>query len=346
MALSVLVYHYTTWSNIDLIYPFDQSVPRLGVYAVSAFYVLSGASLAYVYCHKKVDIQFIKKFSIKRFFRIAPLLWVVTTATLAIAFITSGAPDVITVILNYTLTFGWLSPNSYIATGAWSIGNELVFYSFFPIALYLISKSRRYFAVFGVLSLVASFFISEILIDRTATLSSEWFLYINPLNQLYLFVGGFLIGYLLRKGVQIPKKVLLPILLVSVTSFIFFPVAEGGRLLYVTGINKVIFSLTIFGMALFSAFWGNVKQNIATSTLKYFGDVSYSIYLIHPISYNVVGHFVSMENTVIKLILSVTVTIISSTIVYKMIERPFIQIGKKVSSTAKRENTNVEVRKA
>jgi len=349
MALSVLVYHYTTWSEINLIYPFDQVVSRLGIYAVSAFYVLSGVSLAYVYFHKKVNVEFLKEFTIKRFFRIAPLVWVVTTATLVLAFISSSMPDLMTILLNYTLTFGWLSSDSYIATGAWSIGNELVFYSFFPLMLYLITKSKKNFAVFGIFSVAVSFYISEVLINNSGTLTSEWTLYINPLNQLYLFVGGFLIGYLLRRGVQVSHKILLPILAVSIVLFIFLPFSGHDRLLYVTGLNKVIFSLTIFGMSLFTAFWGNVKHNFTTNTLKYFGDISYSVYLIHPLAYtsvNVVLEFLSIDDISVKILLSVVITIITSTLVYKFIERPFVKIGREVSSGIKKKQVDVKLKEA
>lgn len=347
MALSVMIYHYTTWFDINLIYPFDQVISRLGLYAVSAFYVLSGISLAYVYYQKRVSVDFLKDFSVKRVFRIAPLLWVVTTAAILLGLISSDVPDFITIVLNYTLTFGWLSPDSNIATGAWSIGNELVFYSFFPIMLYLITKSKKFFAVFGLLSIIISFFISEILIDTTSTLVNEWSLYVNPLNQLYLFVGGFLIGYLLRKGVQVQRKALLPILVISVILFIFLPVGNGDRLLYVTGMNKVIFSLTVFGMAFFTAFWGNVKQNFATNALKYFGDISYSLYLIHPLAYIFVSYalaLLSLSGSTLSFSLSILITLLASTLVYKLIERPFVKLGRNASDTLRKNYKEIEIK--
>lgn len=134
MAICVLVYHYSMWSNIDWFYPLDQTLSRLGIYAVCTFYVISGASLAYVYAHKTVNFDFIREFTIKRFFRIAPLFWIVTTATIMLRayrhYNIDGEfiiPDTISILLNYTLTFSWLDHDNYIATGAWSIGNEFVF---------------------------------------------------------------------------------------------------------------------------------------------------------------------------------------------------------------------------
>lgn len=277
MALSILVYHYSMWSNISWFYPFDQTLSRLGIYAVSTFYVISGASLAYVYAHKTVNADFIKEFGIKRFFRIAPLFWVVTTATIVLRiyrwYTTDFAvlPDIKSIILNYTLTFGWLDHDNYIATGAWSIGNELVFYSLFPLMLYLINKSKWFFALFCVVSLTMSFYISEIIIDNSNLLRDEWSIYINPLNQLYLFVGGFLIGYLLRQGFSINKKKLLSIALVSLISFMLFPDFGSDQIIYVNGFYKILFSIIVFSLVMFAAYYGNLKRSIVTNTLNYFG---------------------------------------------------------------------------
>lgn len=53
MALSVVIYHYISWSmstgsSVDVIGS-QFILGKLGIYAVSIFYILSGVSLAYIY---------------------------------------------------------------------------------------------------------------------------------------------------------------------------------------------------------------------------------------------------------------------------------------------------------
>ncbi len=73
MAISVMLYHYGYYSGILL----DSSslLGKLGIYAVSIFYILSGLSLAIVYKNKITSTSDICNFWIKRICRIAPLFW-------------------------------------------------------------------------------------------------------------------------------------------------------------------------------------------------------------------------------------------------------------------------------
>ncbi|AYH05651.1 acyltransferase family protein [Pectobacterium parmentieri] len=86
MALSVVIYHYVSWSGGYGLLGSEHLLGKLGVYAVSMFYILSGLSLAYVYDGKIKSLSDAKKFAIKRIFRIFPLFWIVTTLALIIKF--------------------------------------------------------------------------------------------------------------------------------------------------------------------------------------------------------------------------------------------------------------------
>ncbi len=147
MAISVMSYHYFSWSQLQLQFPLNQIFSRLGIYAVSAFYILSGISLSIGYQRRMVDGDFIKEFFIKRFMRIAPLFYVVITMYLILIPLTYSyvISNYKLIFLNYSFLFAWVDPISYIAIGAWSIGNEWVFYSIFPLMLFLNNKSRRFY---------------------------------------------------------------------------------------------------------------------------------------------------------------------------------------------------------
>ena len=134
-ALGIMVYHYCSW-GLKGIYSFhaETFLGRVGVYGVSIFYVLSGLTLYYVYYHKmKPGAKDVKDFFVKRLFRIFPLLWLATILTIITRFPTDGMPGPYILFINFTGLFGFIDWTEAIGTGVWSIGNELVFYIFFPI---------------------------------------------------------------------------------------------------------------------------------------------------------------------------------------------------------------------
>lgn len=356
MALSILVYHYSAWIGIQYFPLLDNVISRLGLYGVLAFYVLSGASMGIVYSQKTMKKSFLIDFSIKRFFRLAPLFYIATTGMVTLIFIEgfisgdySKLPSVRELVLNYTLTFGWLSPDSYITTGAWSIGNEMVFYSILPFMLFLLNKSTKYLYVFFVGTILASAYFSLHLIDPTQSLESQWATYINPIHLLYLFTAGFIIGTLLKHGVQIRKKYLLLLLVISISVFVFLPADDANRISYVTGYHKILFSISVFSFCLFATFWGETKKNVFTKIFKFLGDTSYSIYLVHPLVYivlKVIFEFTSITNPILLILLSASLTLIASSVIYKYAEVPFVNRGRSVSEKATRksqlkESTNV-----
>lgn len=138
MAFAIMVYHYSSWT----LHPFksDSVLGVLGIYGVGIFYILSGLTLFIVY-HEKIEIGSLKSFFIKRVFRIFPLLWL----SIFLSILLTGTKYTLkTIVLNLTGLFGVFEIDKYIATGSWSIGNELVFYLFFPIVLLIVNKKNGF----------------------------------------------------------------------------------------------------------------------------------------------------------------------------------------------------------
>ena len=150
MATIIMIYHYSIWlfGNYDS----ETLLGRLGIYGVSTFYVISGLTLYIVY-KNRLSLKSLHTFFIKRFFRIYPLLWVCILLNIVLLGKSYSAEKI---WLNVTGLFGLVAPDQYIPTGAWSIGNELVFYLLFPILL-ISMKRVKWMAWF--LSLLALFII-------------------------------------------------------------------------------------------------------------------------------------------------------------------------------------------
>lgn len=87
-ALLIVFYHYLTWQKgVGFVgYGSSNFFGIFGVYGVSIFYVLSGMTLSLIYHQRILGRRSVLDFFTKRFFRIFPLLWVVTIATLILNF--------------------------------------------------------------------------------------------------------------------------------------------------------------------------------------------------------------------------------------------------------------------
>nr|WP_279290178.1 hypothetical protein [Clostridium cibarium] len=72
-----MAYHLYYWRVAPL--NADSCLGRLGIYAVSIFFILSGLSMAIVYNGFINSIKTSFVFLVRRIFRIWPLLWIVTT---------------------------------------------------------------------------------------------------------------------------------------------------------------------------------------------------------------------------------------------------------------------------
>ncbi len=189
-AFGIMIYHYLSWTYGH--FSTDTVIERTGVYGVAIFYVLSGLTLFHVY-HKKMlpSKKDLADFFRKRAFRILPLLWLVTILSIVK---TREAPDLTDLSLNLTGLFGFFAWDKYFATGAWSIGNELVFYAFFPFFILFYNKAKVAMTIMAVIIFGIYLYFCFFKLDNTIDISVQWTDYVNPLNQVFLFLSGFLIG--------------------------------------------------------------------------------------------------------------------------------------------------------
>jgi exopolysaccharide production protein ExoZ len=332
MACAVMSYHYSFWTFGE----FDSStiLGRLGLYGVSFFYILSGLTLYVVYKDYPISIKSVALFSVKRFFRIYPLLWIVTIIYIVALRIT----DTELLFLNLTGLFGFLKPEAYIGVGVWSIGNELVFYAFFPILIYLLRKNEVlfYFSIF--LIFLTGVYFGFVLIDAKVLLEKQWNTYINPFNQFYLFAGGMLIGHVVDKiNIHIKPNIAILIVLSLVIVFCFYP-ENGDVVAIVTNWPRIIFSVTCF-LICFVVYASDVELNDTLHRFfSFLGATSYSIYLLHPIVHKVLKGIndatIGADATWI-LPFAVVGTLVASFVSYQYLEKPMIQVGAKVAHRIK-----------
>jgi exopolysaccharide production protein ExoZ len=330
MASAIMIYHHTIWT----FGPMDASTTmgRLGIYGVSIFYVLSGLTLFLIYRNKfDSGLNSIAAFGVKRVFRIFPLLWLVIVATLILR---GSLPDYKVIILNFTGLFGFVKPDAYIGTGVWSIGNELVFYAFFPLFIYLAKKSLTLFNVACLATFAVNIYFAFYALDDNRNLVDQWSAYINPLNQLILFAVGIAIGVYQKWLSQIPRMAWTIVLVIAIVTFVLWPV-EGDLINIVTGFTRQAYLVICFSLCAAFFFGPFAISGVVHRLFSFLGEASYGIYLLHPVIYKVLEKMSSglINNKVVLMVLSIIITVVASKFVYEYFEKPMMKLGKRIADS-------------
>lgn len=327
-AFGIMIFHLMSWSLGT--YSSETWMGRVGTYGVSAFYVLSGLTLYYVYYNKmnftQKDILFFFK---KRALRIFPLLWLVTVTAVVLS---RQVPDIGSLFLNLTGLFGFFKWDSSFSAGDWSIGNEWVFYLFFPFFILLMKKFKPLMVLLILILFGLYLYFAFVKLNPALALGEQWRNYVNPLNQVFLFVGGFLMGYFLQ-DVKVSNWVPIVLLLLGFALFSFYP-ASGDNIVIVTGVNRLVFTGCTFLICI-----GFYKLSIQLpmfvhKPLTILGEASYSIYLLHPIVWKLTN--IGLRNLseqgfeippFVSLPLSAFLTVFISYYVYQYFEKYFMKLG-------------------
>ncbi|WP_026903736.1 acyltransferase family protein [Pedobacter glucosidilyticus] len=325
-AFGIMIYHYLIWTVDE--FSADTFMGRFGIYGVSIFYVLSGLTLYHVYGNRmNPSKQEVILFFKKRIFRIFPLLWLVTIVAIILF---KKSPNLYDLLLNLTGLFGFIKWDKYFSPGVWSIGNELVFYVFFPFFILFIKKFKPFMLALTIFLLGCYLYFAFVKLNPQLTLSQQWKNYLNPLNQVFLFLGGFLIGFFFHQT-KIKNTIIFALTILAFTAFTFYP-ASGNTINLVTGTNRLVFTFFCF-LICFCFYKLTFKfPTFIHQPLTILGETSYSVYLLHPIVWILTGYANGVFSKYnfhapARLMLSVFLTLIISYYVYQYFEKYFIKLG-------------------
>lgn len=324
-AIGIMTYHYSVWTFG--LYGGETILGKIGIYGVSIFYVLSGLTMYLVY-HEKLKPKFVLPYSIKRVTRIFPLLWFCVFLNIILL---GKEYSLERILLNLSGLFGFVGRDQYIPTGAWSIGNELVFYILFPILIFGQDTYKHFLSFAFVLSLIAALYFAFFPLMEHENLTSAWKTYIHPFNQFFLFVGGAVLAHHL-KGRQ-NKRIGIILLIIGLA--VFVPqFAEGDLSAIIIGKNRLLYSAGCFLIVAGTLMANTSYKNKVSYLFEQLGLASYSIYLIHPIVYWYLTMVVENTKTMSFVIISGFVSIVLSLGTYYLLEKRFMNYGRKVAKKA------------
>lgn len=323
MALSIMIYHLIAWKIAT---PDAGSMLGVfGIYGVSIFFVLSGLSMAIVYHSYIKDRTTSFTFFLRRIFRIWPLLWICVLAVSAVGVIGGAEMDIRKILLNLTTLFGFVSPTDYINTGAWSIGNEMVYYAMTPLIIAIYNHKKSLGNMVVVCSILIGLYFAFFAFQPT-DLASQWETYINPFNNLFFYTCGIALYYNFHE-INF-KKYSYFLILVPLLIYEFYPVS-GNQINIVQGIDRVLFSLSAIVLTLGFYKLTLDMPGFISKPLANLGEATYGVYLLHPIVYMFINKIVNQP--IYTILLTIIFTIIAANISYKFFEKPFVKLGKKTS---------------
>lgn len=318
-VLSVVIYHIS---------PFH--LPG-GFIGVDIFFVISGYLIIGQIYKKLLDSNFdLKKFYIKRFQRLFPAFFVTTLVTtiFALFFFLPGefnnySKSLISAFL-YISNFYFYSKSGYFDTElqnspllhTWSLSVEEQFYAIIPGLLllsykYVKNKALLMLALIGVISFVLCFYFSQININ---------FAFFSPFTRFWQFiVGGFVaifMGQSLRQG---KSSELLSIFSLVTLVCCFFLMSHDDF----PGLKAVIPTFATATLLAFSKSSQFTYKLLTTRPPKFFGDISYSLYLWHWPVFIFYSLYFETELTAIHKVSILLVSIFLATISYHNIENYF-----------------------
>lgn len=337
MSLSIVLYHFSTsftnWGLNDS----GALLGRLGIYAVSAFYIISGMALYLAHKNDPWSIFGYFIFIARRFFRLAPVYWIGLSlfTIFGYSYVNGFAVDTWKYTQNILLIFGLTNPTEYILMGGWSIGNEVVFYLLFPVLILLTKNKYALLALF--LASIALFgYCALFYLDSSRGIVEQWAAYINPVNQIYFFVFGIVMAKILLPHVGKNGLLFSVLAILLSVAFVYYP-AQGNQMNIIVGVNKVFFTvITVLVCAMFFLIGNLVTIKPLHMVLKFLGDISYPLYLLHGVSFMYFGRFfyhsgITDATLVVRGLVLLLVLLVASWLCHAGIEKPVIKLSKRFS---------------
>lgn len=351
-ALSVLIFRIYGRINIDNNWIYTvKLVPErymsLAMAGVPLFFI-SAFTLYLSLDNRSSEKKRFTKFYLRRFFRIAPLFYsLLVCIVLYGAIVQKRVPSWVEVLSNFTFTFNLMPQYSgSLLSDGWTIGVEMLFYLFLPLIFIKVNNIWK-----SVLFFIAIYWISPRFIQLEGMILGEEVISQNLHYNLFHWAFVFAIGilcYLIYKS-HLPKvkseyRTPEALCMLSLSIIILFGLIDNialynlpeplDILVNMNTMSPIAFSLMILSLSLFS------NRLIVNRITRFYGKVSYSLYLIHPFfvvlmkpvySYIYAHTIISTDISLFFcFILTLLVLTPVSLLAYRFIESPGIMYGKRI----------------
>lgn len=334
-ALAIVAFHMAALYVPIPAGPIDALIRSLSG-AVPIFFALSAFSLLYGYQGKLNGEEALRRFYVRRIFRIFPLFYAILILNIVVDVATGVWVSRSEVLVNFFFLFPFFpGKHESLVWAGWSMGVECAFYAIFP-AIALSARSLR----LSVTLLVAAALVclaSPVIVANLA-LSKSYASMSFPSNFVYFQCGVTTFActkYLASTG-NLEKIRLIG---ASRSTLLLL----GSVLLLMLLRFAAVPSFVLLALAcctwIFCAYCG-LPSWLDHSVSRFFGRLSYGVYLIHPLVlyymtklgiYKQIGTFINGPHLIFFAALALTfpIVILLAYIGYRLIESPGIATGEK-----------------
>lgn len=354
-AILIVIAVHTLGHVPDLAWPVKR-VLTMGFYGVQLFFLASAVTLMMSW-HRSADPFGARslKFLMRRFFRIAPLYW------MAVVFYWFAyeirAEDFSLQLLFATLFFynAWSPyltptvPGWTPVPGGWSIGVEFCFYLTFPLIATLVTSLRRAlgFVALALGVMLAASHFGQGLYPEIGMEERANFLYFWPPNQLVVFALGFLLYHLVKDEATrrriIGSKIsadLASLAMLGATLAVALSLGPNKFFDWNRGLppTHLVMSLCFVPWALVLIL--KPSGRVINRAITGLGKVSFSAYVLHFAVLKYTGQLLhrlwpvaktgvySIAFEAVFLVLALVLIRAIGEASYRLIEQPFIDLGK------------------
>lgn len=341
-SLAVMLFHFYFSGGLNgpllrMTPVFLAAVFLHGSLGVDVFFIISGFVIAYTQRSVRVDGRYLGSFALRRSLRLDPPYWLTLVVCIALmhnrgVFLHPG------ILLSNMFYLPVLVDRPIILLTAWTLCYEVQFYLVLILLIGLCQRISRGSAWLGWSEGALLLFVVPLTLYSLAIAAG---LVSNPLEGLFIdewykFALGAVIWWTLDKKVAQGWLWGL-LLLVGVVACAYWSLSAlvcmlTGGTIYLVGRRGRLYDL------------------LSNRPLQFLGMISYSLYLLHPVIGLKIERFGarltggSIAGALLWFMLACAGSILAATLMYYLVERPGVQLGKwiKSRSASGRLGTNSE----
>ena len=325
-ALMVVIFHGLSFLDKNpspqTLHYWLTNVFDLGKIGVIIFFAISGFVITWTLSNKKN----LRSFWRSRIFRLYPAYW----ASIFFALVFGGGLaweniDTLKLLKNLTRVQQFFGFDNILGV-YWTLAIEMVFY----VTISIVYLAKRYndksFFILSIAFLIAALglALARYLLEKKLPVAL-------PLSLSIMFFSALLQKVVIEKD----KKALEYVKKYLVLFIVMIPLISLLAYNKNMGYNEVWYRYTLSYFSAIIIFLWMIWAKISTTLGVYLGRISYSMYLFHPIVmesgrslllniYHSLGIFLAICVLII-------LVVIVATVIYYLIERPFMQLSKRVA---------------
>jgi len=328
----VLIFHLRDVAGIAPSGGFDRNLGS----GVRLFFVISAFSLMYSTTRYMARPDWIKVFAVKRFFRIAPLFYLMIIATSFVGIM--GPHNLVDAILSFGFVFNFMpDQQGSLVWAGWTVGVEMIFYAMMPLIIGCIIGVRS-----SILFLGAGIVLGYAALNAQVHPGMpHLFSYMTFPGQIQFFAAGtaaYFIYLAAQKSVANVMPVVIALAIVVAVGAWSIVTPRISSLPVSTELERNYAScILVFGALVI---WQAIKPSWVFSNrfVVYWGERSYSMYLLHgpilifghPLWVNIVARVGLTLGYPAVAIVALVLVLCSSWVTYRFIERPGMQLGSRL----------------